>query len=402
MHFPLPPLVLACLLLALCGAAPGAGRTGFAAAAPAGRTVTVHNNIPRRDTDGNILAVGDGDLRYFPHLEKFYLYGTKYQPCPEATAKEIESCYWFCGWRNMTFAVYSSDDLVAWTPESDDVLPQLHSHPVWNTSTMAFFEPSVVFNKATGMYVMWFVLQNNLRPHKGVRGQGCATSRSPTGPFVFVDPIPRTGQPPSADLYLWVDPDTEEAYMKHNGGAPAVPANFVSLLSANYTAIVATSPPMENNTYMEGGGIFKRDGRWYVTFGVGCCFCPFGGTSFLRVADDPIAGPWTPVRELNPLVPYAAHPPEPGNASCPQCCAHTRARPSHGQCHGVPAQQFGFAGVPLAGGGEAILYVGMRFGSAPDFTKTHDYQYWQPLSFDADGYAEPLVWVDNFTLTLGR
>ena len=62
------------------------------------------------------------------------------------------------------------------------------------------------------------------------------------------------------------------------GGAPAVPANFVSLLSANYTAIVATSPPMENNTYMEGGGIFKRDGRWYVTFGVGCCFCPFGGT----------------------------------------------------------------------------------------------------------------------------
>jgi len=360
-----------------------------------GRTVQIRNDVPRLDIDGNIVHVGDGDLRYFPHLKKFFLYGTKYQPCTEETNHNITSCYWFCGWRNMTYAVYSSNDLQSWKLETDDALPEVHSHSKWNNSVMAFFEPSVIYNKQTKKYVMWFVMQNNLMPHKGTHGQGCATSDSPIGPFKFEPQTPWDPSRGSADLYLWVDPETDQAYMKHNYGTKGTmpisgPANYVTLLSDDYTKQLKTGPPIANGTYYEGGGIFKRNGRWYVTFGKGCCFCPFGGGSNLYVADDPL-GNWTFVRELNPLFNVTRK-----DTSCP----HTRAMPESGKCHVIPAQQFGFTNVPLADGSDAILYLGMRFGSAPDRKKSHDFQYWYKLDFDENGFAKPIKWVDTFSLEL--
>lgn len=275
-------------------------------------TTTVYNNLPRRDVNGNILHVSDGNLVYFKSHKKFFLYGTKYQPCgetPSGVGNE-SSCYFFCGWRNMTYAVYSSPNLSqnSWTLESDNVLPDIVNHPSVNHSTSAFFEPSVIYNEITKMYVMWFIIQNNLRPHIGVRGQGVATSKSPIGPFHYVGVPPIADQPPSADLYLWVDSDTQKAYMKHNVG-PAPNGNLVSLLNDDYTSINRTSGPIENGTYYEGGGIFKRNGSWFVMFGKGCCFCPFGGSSRLYMAKDPIDGPWNFIREINSLNPFP--PPNP-------------------------------------------------------------------------------------------
>jgi hypothetical protein len=29
------------------------------------------------------------------------------------------------------------------------------------------------------------------------------------------------------------------------------------------------------------------------------------------------------------------------------------------------------------------MFIGIRFGSAPDFRKDHDFQFWAPLTFDA-------------------
>lgn len=46
------------------------------------------------------------------------------------------------------------------------------------------------------------------------------------------------------------------------------------------------------------------------------------------------------------------------------------------------------------------MFVGVRFGSAPDYQKCHDFQYWFPLSFDASRMTN-ISWVDSFELELG-
>ena len=70
------------------------------------KTVTISNSLPRRDTTGAILEAGDGSLHKFG--DRWYLYGTRYLPCP---VSDQSCCYewcgpvWMCGWRNMTFSV---------------------------------------------------------------------------------------------------------------------------------------------------------------------------------------------------------------------------------------------------------------------------------------------------------
>eukprot|EP00755_Sulcionema_specki_P038027 Sspe_Gene.110109::Locus_90443_Transcript_1_1_Confidence_1.000_Length_1157::g.110109::m.110109 len=342
-----------------------------------GEVVTVHNDQPRLAPDGLPIRASDGCLRQFG--KRFYYYGTHYQPCPREDEKY---CYewganitWpMCGWRNMTFAVYSSVDLTNWELENGDLLPEMHTHPAYNTGNAAFFEPSVEYNAKYGYHVLWFVMQlNGARNTTGRRGgQGVAISRSgPAGPFaLFLDNgFPVVQGLPSADLYLWVD-STGTAYMKHNLGSPPH-GNFVSRLTENYTAIAETSPPIENGTYYEGGGIFERDGVWYVMFGKGCCFCSRGGSSRVYVARGPL-GPYTFQSEVNPILPNGTYT--------------------------IPAQQFGVSRVVTASGVSQYWYTGMRYGSGE--VKTFDQQYWAPLRFATNGSVLRMAWEGYFDVDL--
>ena len=45
-------------------------------------------------------------------------------------------------------------------------------------------------------------------------------------------------------------------------------------------------------TASEGPVVFKRDGKYYVLAGSGCCACIGGATIYVMVADT-MAGPWT-------------------------------------------------------------------------------------------------------------
>ena len=74
--------------------------------------------------------------------------------------------------------------------------------------------------------------------------------------------------------------------MKHNGGcngtarviAPGGQCHriakgsgvCVAKLAKNLTSVVDSSAPL--NVPGEGGGIFERNGRWYIMQGSGCCF----------------------------------------------------------------------------------------------------------------------------------
>jgi len=64
------------------------------------------------------------------------------------------------------------------------------------------------------------------------------------------------------------------------------------------------------------------------------------------------------------------------------------------------AQQFSVTPV-YTSAGIVPMFIGIRFGSAPDRRKDHDFQYWFPLSFDAaTGVMRNVSWVDSFQLDL--
>lgn len=70
-------------------------------------------------------------------------------------------------------------------------------------------------------------------------------------------------------------------------------------------------------------------------------------------------------------------------------------------CSSPPrAQQFGVFPIPLADNTTAHLYVGIRYGSAPDGLKCHEYQYWDAMQFDDAGHAKPLPFRHEITLDL--
>ena len=256
----------------------------------------------------NIVESGDGSLHKFG--KRWYLYGTRYLPRP---VSDHQCCYewcgpvWLCGWRNMTMGVYSSPDLSngSLMLETPSALPQALTHPTINTRVVAFFEPAVLFNPKTKKYVMWWVIQQ----HGGDGGMGVATADSPIGPFQYAwdsQPNVNRGRVPgwtgNADLYIWYSARLGKAYMKHNGQPSTAPldpqANYVSELSDDFLSFTATSAPLDPGTYYEGGGIFERDGSWYVTFGQGCCFCNKGGSVMVHRSESPL-GPYRFVNEIN-------------------------------------------------------------------------------------------------------
>jgi hypothetical protein len=125
--------------------------------------------------------------------------------------------------------------------------------------------------------------------------------------------------------------------------------------------------------YTEGGGIFEYNGASYVMAGYGCCFCTLGSNGFLWRSEDGVLGNYSLLGDKVPRYPNGTS------------VTH--------------AQQFSVTPV-YTRGGVVPMFIGIRFGSAPDFVKDHDFQFWAPLAFDADGDMHNVSWVDSFTLDL--
>ena len=260
---------------------------------------TVSNVAPRRDDTGEIMRVQDGCIANFKGV--YYLYGARYQCCP---VDEQPACYQPCGWRNATFAVYSSPDLTTWHLESASIMPIFDdaTSPHSNTRN-AYFEPCVLYSPSADHYALWFLSTNT---------KAVAVSDSPIGPFESVSWD--TGLAQGSDAYYWVDYDSPEqhTYVKHNGppppgsnkGAHQVSRLAPDLLSVlpNASSAVMTVPalPVPPSyqgvwpTCSEGGGLFKAGGRWYVMAGACCCYCRDGANAYVwATADDNPLGVYT-------------------------------------------------------------------------------------------------------------
>ena len=329
-----------------------------------------------RDTSGNLLQTGEGNLLHGAD-GVFYLYGNRYR-CLNNSLGCFGKVF------GTTFSLYTSTDLMSWTLNTTSVFPMMDAGP-FNSSVHAYAIPFVLYNAKFEHYVLWFT--GSGFPGTNVT-MWSAVSKQPQGPFVMVDKnpseaVPVHGQFHGTQMDFWVHGD--EAYMHHNmaGHGEGHVGQAVTKLSEDFLHATPEFTFLEldgTHGFLEGGGLFERQGRWYMMAGTPCCLCNTGASAQIFMAPHPL-GPWadTGINLNAPVSPTTNY------SECgfrrPTCTYEIRA------------QQFGVLGL-----GEERLYIGQRYGSAA--LKCEDGQYWQPMTFDEDGLPLPMKKADRVTVKL--
>ncbi|WP_158647319.1 family 43 glycosylhydrolase [Actinoplanes sp. ATCC 53533] len=158
----------------------------------------------------------------------------------------------YTGWSSSRFKAFSSTDLTTWTDHGTilDLGPQI----TWADSRA--WAPAIAYRD--NRYYFYFSADTNI---------GVATSASPTGPFT--DPLGRpliaagfrSGQ--MIDPAVFTDDDGQSYLYWGNGSAYAVRLN-PDMTSFDPAQVRTFSPP----NYREGSFVFKRDGRYYLSYSV--------------------------------------------------------------------------------------------------------------------------------------
>jgi hypothetical protein len=302
-------------------------------------TVALDNVEPRLDVHGEIVDAHDGCLQKFG--ASFYLYGTRYGNTTGFTQAN-------------RYVVYRSADLLSWEPLGD----LLGASPPGT-----YFRPYVVFNPTTRMYVLWF----NWYPVLGDGQIGVAVSDRPVGPFEIVSENVALSRRQPGDASLFVDDD---------GTGYVV---YASIAEHHAVSIERLTPDLLGSTKVNGGilasdseapAMFRRGSKYYVLLDRTCPFCSGGSGARTFVASSPL-GPYAELENINRV---SGHPV-------------------------VAAQQTFVARLPTRDG-HTFVWMGDRWQSAPDGVKGHDFQHWEPLSFDDVGAIERLQNIERFSLDL--
>lgn len=359
--------------------------------------VFIDNTSPRHDVNLQVMDIHDGNLMQWEAGGRYYWYGLGYQNCtlsriympPQYCPGVFQPFGEGCGFRDdHVLHVYSSADLVQWTHESDAL-------PFATRPRGIYFRPKVVFDKRTSEYVLWinylrqegstWPLNTPVRSYQNNISAVVAKSTSPVGPFRIVNPWARLQVDFIGDFALLVDPNDPDhaayiAYDAWNNGHRV----RIERLNDDWTASAALLDPSLStgdltDADVEAPILFERKGHYYLIYGSTCCFCAEGGSAEVQVASHPL-GPWS--RTGVDLNAWGAGP------------AGACGRP-------VPSQNNFVATVPTRSGEIAYLFMGDLWTSAPDGLKSHDLQYWAPLSFDdtkVPPAIRPLEWMDGFDI----
>jgi hypothetical protein len=293
---------------------------------------------------GDAVDAHDGEIAQFNGV--YYLYGTSYDCGFEWGNKEAP----FCG-----FKVYSSDDLVTWTDRGYLFDAQT---PVWQSrcdgKTYGCFRPHVMFNKQNNNYVLWINVYDN------VIGYRVFTSKYATGPFkeVAEPKLAVNGDKPAGGLNngdhdTFVDDDGTGylAYTDWRTKGTIV----IERLSADYLTGTGECVKMVTAGSTEAPGLFKRSGRYYVTYSdPNCGYCAGTGTSY-RTATHPL-GPWSEGTSI-----------------------------SSNSCGGQPS----FVSTIKINAENVYLYGSDLWNNAAKNEALANF-YWAPLQFNADGSIKPL------------
>lgn len=358
----------------------GCGRLPAAAAA----RVVISNVKPRTTIAGATLPVHDGGVYlYGAGAERgWYFYGMEYGLCTEdphgGCANHTTGA---CGFRtDHKVSIFRSPDLSqnSWT-RVGSALPDARPKAI-------YYRPKVLFNAGTKKYVLW------------VNWREClpcslyyltATSDTPVGPFTLAVANVTTRYRDGGDFSVFAD-DDGKGYLLYQSRASGHVAS-VELLSDDFTDSLGAVEPSKHSSGLfgpkgiEAPAMFKRDGVYYATVGLDCCFCKSGsGVTFFTAS--------------SPLGPFVEHEQV---GRYPNKTSVTKA------------QQNFVITVPGAGGKSTFLWTGDRWQSAPDGLKDHDFQTWLPLEFTdtgagaaaegVEGAAAPamikqMVFQDTFTI----
>lgn len=277
-----------------------------------------------------------------------------------------EDCGFLPASRGQTVRVWSSRDLVSWDLVGDalDAGAPLLADAI-------LFRPAVVYNRATGKYVLWV---NRIPRGRTVwdgytrGGFVVAEAAAPAGPFALRASQPRMAYGGGGDFALLADGDRAWiAYgsWDHGYRTDGVHALFppelnaghriaVQPLDATFTDVDGTVPPVSaTGPDQEAPTLFKHAGYYYLLHGDVCCFCPQGSDAKVRVATDPM-GNWTYLTNLNP----------------------------HSREGRVSAQSNAVFGARLADGSTRLVWTADEWGGARSGRKGADFQFWAPLDFE--------------------
>ncbi len=309
------------------------------------QSITIQNQRPRLDINGQPIDCHDGCLRLF--AGRFYWYGTQYGSTDGFTPANRYACY-------------SSPDLQTWTPHGALLIDQEQG---------VYYRPYVIYNASTRKYVLWF----NWYPRLWEGQFASAISETPHGPFRVVDPHVQLRGSTPGDHNLFVD-DDQTAYIVYTdikGDGVDRHAMSVEKLTPDYCgSTLIGSPTLDRK--VEAPAMFKRNGIYYVVFGETCCFYTTGADARVYLSKSPL-GPYEFAGDIN--------------------------RDHAGQII-VPGQQTDIASIPTTRG-TALLWLADLWGSRLDGIKGHDIQFWSsPLEFDPDGNIRRLTRSQQFSLEL--
>eukprot|EP00039_Didymoeca_costata_P022265 m.4160 g.4160 ORF g.4160 m.4160 type:complete len:369 (-) comp2909_c0_seq1:32-1138(-) len=349
------------------------------------KTVTIHNDRPRFDVNGDYVDAHDGLVVVVNST--YYLYGESYGNQTLATPYPWSSY--------PRLLVYTSPDMVNWTLRGDP-LPMVKG---------TLWIPNVIYHKETQRFIMWY----------GSGGWGTATSTdgihfTPTGPIFFSRFGPKAGTDGTGIL---VD-DDGTGYVIFASSPPG----FNHVVSIERLTPDLLSTTKENvsgffpDNYVESPALFKRNGVYYVTYGSCCCGCAEGG-GIVVLTSNSIHGPWVrqaPHSDINCM-----------NASAPVCGGYGLRNKQLNELV-FHSQWWGPSFIPLASGDNAVVFFGRRWlsgenhptgcndicgnGGKPQLCKSSTYflktdlSVWYPLAFNSDGSIQQMQPLPSFTLTL--
>jgi hypothetical protein len=311
------------------------------------------HQVTRFNTVGDAIDAHDGEIALFNGV--YYLYGTSYDCGFEWGNKSAP----FCGFKS-----YSSTDMVNWTDKGFlfDATTQ-----VWQTrcngNTYGCFRPHVIFNKKTGLYVLWINVYDN------VSGYRVFTAQKPAGPFTEVaEPkLAVNSNAPAAGL----NNGDHDTFVDDDGTAYLAFTDWrtkgtivIEKLTDDY--LTGTGEVVKNITKgeTEAPGMFKRNGIYYVVYSdPNCGYCSGTGASY-RTAPSPM-GPWSEGKKI-----------------------------SDNSCGGQPS----FVSTIKLGSGTVFLFGSDLWNNAAKNEALANY-YWAPLTFAADGSINPMTCGQTFKVS---
>ncbi|MCH5186887.1 MAG: family 43 glycosylhydrolase [Oscillospiraceae bacterium] len=249
------------------------------------------NSAPIYDQNGGLVQAHGGGIIWDEATQKYYWYG---EARGASEVPEHLQRYAGWGWR-IGVACYSSSDLYNWTYEglalemleSTDEAPL--KYPESDIRVGEVLErPKVLYNEATGKYVMWMHIDNGWY---GYSRAGVAVADSPTGPFEYLESF-RPGDKMSRDMTVYQD-DDGAAYIYFSTDENSSLA--VCRLSDDYLSCEGEATYAIPGGWREAPALFKYNNTYYMITS-GCTGWDPNAADY-ATAPSPL-GPWT--RHGNP------------------------------------------------------------------------------------------------------